>query len=482
MCKNAFEYHCLVLQNNTLERMVNINISCLTSREFDAIVEAAYDGISISNAEGIVTKINQSFSKITGIQPEQIIGKHVKELLNSGYYDQSIVTLVLNEKRSVTRTQNFLHNGKVVLVSGSPVFDKNNKIYMVINFIRDLTDLNNIHNQLIKNKKLMVKYKNELQESKARLTTTSENFVVRSVEMIKIMNIMNRVKNVDSSLLILGESGVGKSVFVKYLHSVSERKDHPFFVINCGAIPEHLLESELFGYDKGAFTGALSNGKPGIFELADKGIVFLDEITELTPALQVKLLTFLQDQQFMRVGGTKIIKVDVRIISATNKDISQLVLDGLFREDLYYRINVIPITIPPLRERKDEIASLIWNFTNIYNDKYQRKTFFSADAFDCLIEYHWPGNVRELQNIVERLIIMNDGIIDTDSLPEKIRSYSKSPININNLKEATAEFEKQFISQKLKGVNSIEELSNVLRVHRTTLVRKMIKYGIPYKE
>ncbi|WCK56650.1 sigma 54-interacting transcriptional regulator [Aneurinibacillus sp. Ricciae_BoGa-3] len=459
-----------------------INISCLIYQEFDAMVEAAYDGISISNGDGIVIKTNPSFSKITGIQPEQIIGRNVQYLLNLGYYDQSIVTLVLNEKKPVTRTQNFPHNGKVVLVSGSPVFDKDNKISMVINFIRDLTDLNNIQNQLIENNKLMIKYKNQLEETKAKLIPTSENFVVRGVEMLKVMNIINKVKDVDSSLLILGESGVGKSMFVKYLHSISTRKDRPFFVINCGAIPEQLLESELFGYEKGAFTGALSNGKPGIFELADKGIVFLDEITELTSALQVKLLTFLQDQQFMRVGGTKSIKVDVRIISATNKDISQLVSDGLFREDLYYRINVIPITIPPLRERKDEIASFIWHFSNIYNEKFQRKTFFSANAFDSLIEYDWPGNVRELQNIVERLIIMNDGKIDIDSLPENIRSHRISPINVNNLKEATAEFEKLFISQKLKSVTSIEDLSNALGVHRTTLVRKMLKYGIPYKE
>jgi PAS domain S-box-containing protein len=460
--------------------MNSINISCLISQEFDAIVESVYDGISISNREGIVIKTNLSFSKITGIQPEQIVGRHVKELLDLGYYDQSIVTLVLKEKKSVTRTQKFLRNGKVVLVSASPIFDQQNEIYMVINLIRDLTELNHIQNQLIENKKLVLKYKNELQESRASLLSTAENFHVRSVEMMKVMNILDRVKNVDSSLLILGESGVGKSMFVKYLHSVSHRKDQPFFVINCGAIPEHLLESELFGYEKGAFTGALSNGKLGIFELADKGIVFLDEITELTPALQVKLLTFLQDQQFMRVGGTKSIKVDVRIVSATNKDISKLVKEGLFREDLYYRINVIPITIPPLRARKDEIASLIWHFVNFYNNKYQRKTFFSASAFDCLIAYDWPGNVRELQNIVERLIIMNDGIIDADSLPEHFRSPNISLINMDNLKEATAEFEKQFISQKLKAVHSVEELSNAIGVHRTTLVRKMIKYGISY--
>ena len=460
------------------ERMEYMNVSCLISQEFDAIIEAVYDGITISNKEGITIKANQSFTRISGVQPEELVGKHVDELLKLGLFDQSIVSQVLKEKKPVTNTQKFFHNGKVFLVSASPIFDKNGEIYMVINFLRDLTELNHIQNQLIKNQKLIIQYKKELQESRARLSLTSGNFIVRSVEMVKVMSILNRVKNVDSTVLLLGESGVGKSMFVKHLHSISNRNNQPFFVINCGAIPEHLLESELFGYEKGAFTGALTNGKPGIFELADKGIVFLDEIAELTPALQVKLLTFLQDQQFMRVGGTKSIKVDVRIIAATNKEILKLVKDGLFREDLYYRINVIPITIPPLRERKDEIASLIWHFTNLYNEKYQKKTYFSSDAFDCLIEYNWPGNVRELQNIVERLIIMNDGIIDAENLPENIRSSSISLLNINNLKEATAEFEKHFISQKLKSVHSIEELSSTLGVHRTTLVRKMIKYNI----
>ena len=451
--------------------------SCLFPRELDAIVDVAYDGILISDGEGIVIKINESYSKITGVQPEQLIGKNVKEFLRLGYYDHSIVQMVLKEKRTITRPQRILLNQKEVLVSASPVFNKDNVLDMVICFTRDLTDLNNIRNELVENKKLVSKYKKELQESRNGLTSASKSFIARSRDMLKVLDILNRVKNIDSSLLILGESGVGKSMFVKYLHSISSRKDHPFFVINCGAIPEHLLESELFGYEKGAFTGANTGGKLGILELANKGIVFLDEITELSPALQVKLLTFLQDKQFMRVGGTKNIQVDVRIISATNKNISNLIERGLFREDLYYRINVIPITIPPLRDRRDEIISMIWHFCDTFNNKYQKKTFFSADAFDCLNTYHWPGNVRELENLVERLIIMNDKIITAEDLPENIRSNQYYP-NMNNLKEAAADFEKNFILQKMKEVGSIDELANMIGIHRTTLVRKMIKLGI----
>jgi len=452
--------------------------SCLFPRELDAIVDVAYDGILITDGEGIVIKINDSYSKITGVQPEQLIGKNVKEFLQLGYYDHSIVQMVLKEKRTITRPQRILLNQKEVLVSASPVFNKDNVLDMVICFTRDLTDLNNIRNELVENKKLVSKYKKELQESRNRLTSASKSFIARSRDMLKVLDILNRVKDIDSSLLILGESGVGKSMFVKYLHSISSRKEYPFFVINCGAIPEHLLESELFGYEKGAFTGANTGGKLGIFELANKGIVFLDEITELSPALQVKLLTFLQDKQFMRVGGTKNIQVDVRIISATNKNISDLIERGLFREDLYYRINVIPITIPPLRDRKDEIISMIWHFCDTFNNKYKKKTFFSADAFDCLHLYHWPGNVRELENLVERLIIMNDKIITAEDLPENIRSDQYHPINMNNLKEATADFEKNFILQKMKEVDSIDELANMIGIHRTTLVRKMIKLGI----
>ncbi|WP_209811651.1 sigma-54 interaction domain-containing protein [Ammoniphilus resinae] len=455
-----------------------INTSCLVSRELDAVVDAAYDGIVVTNREGGVLKVNQSYSKITGVLPEQMVGKNVSDLLNLGFYDQSIVQMAFREKRVVTRLQNILHNGKEVLVSVSPVFDKENEIYMAVSFIRDLTDLNNTNKQLQENKKLIMKYKSELQETRDRLDAIPYNFIARSEQMLKVMDILIRVKNVDSSLLIMGESGVGKSMLVKYLHSISSRKDYPFYVINCGAIPEQLLESELFGYEKGAFTGALASGKPGIFELAHKGIVFLDEITELSPSLQVKLLTFLQDKQFMRVGGTKSIKVDVRIIAATNQDINKLIDKKLFREDLYYRINVIPITIPPLRERKDEMISLIWHFTNFFNNKYQKKTFFSPDSFDCLYAYHWPGNIRELENLVERSIIMNDGMIHPNRLPENIRDYNRPQINTNNLKEAIAEFEKQFISQKLDQINSIDELSQLLGVHRTTLTRKMERYKI----
>lgn len=316
------------------------------------------------------------------------------------------------------------------------------------------------------------------------------NLIGKGEGIKKVCSLIEKVAETDSTILILGESGTGKELVARTIHYNSPRRHKPLIPINCGAIPENLLESELFGHEKGAFTGA-SSLRIGRFELADEGTVFLDEIGEMSPALQVKLLRILQQREFERVGGTKTIKVDVRIIAATNIDLEKAVRSGRFREDLYYRLNVIPIVIPPLRERTEDIPLLIEHFLEQFN-RTKKKAIkgFSQDAMSLLIFYRWPGNIRELENLIERLIILKgEGIIVPEDMPDKIL-YSKRDDSIAsftipdggiNLKDVVEEFENNLIVQALQKAQGVKNrAAQLLSLNRTTLVEKLKKKKIDY--
>jgi transcriptional regulator with PAS, ATPase and Fis domain len=286
-------------------------------------------------------------------------------------------------------------------------------------------------------------------------------------------------------VLICGESGTGKELVAKAIHYNSDRKDEPMIPVNCGAIPEDLLESELFGYEKGAFTGALKT-RIGRFELADRGTIFLDEIGDMSPALQVKILRVLQEHEFERVGGVKSIKVDIRIVAATHRDLEKAVKQGVFREDLYYRLNVIPITIPPLRERTSDIPLLTHHFMKKFNrGKKQNIKGVSQESMNTLLRYHWPGNVRELENIIERMVILKgEGIIEKEDLPEKLLGAEWSdgipsleiPESGISFNTAVSEFEKELMLRALNKTNWIKNrAAKLLQLKRTTLIEKMKK-------
>lgn len=300
-----------------------------------------------------------------------------------------------------------------------------------------------------------------------------------------VCSLIEKVADTDSTILILGESGTGKELVASTIHFNSPRRNKPLIPINCGAIPENLLESELFGHEKGAFTGA-SAMRVGRFELADGGTVFLDEIGEMSPTLQVKLLRILQQREFERVGGTKTIKVDVRIIAATNIDLEKAITDGKFREDLYYRLNVIPVVIPPLRDRTDDIPILLEHFLEQFNKSKKKKLEgFSREAMGLLISYKWPGNIRELENLIERLVILKgEGIIMIEDLPDKIRfSVEKHGISVItipdsgiNLNDVVEEFENKLIIQALQKAQGVKnKAAELLSLNRTTLVEKLKK-------
>jgi transcriptional regulator with PAS, ATPase and Fis domain len=298
--------------------------------------------------------------------------------------------------------------------------------------------------------------------------------------MRHIYDLATWVGQVDSTVLILGESGVGKEVIAHTIVRSSDRRDEPFIKVNCGAIPENLLESELFGYEKGSFTGADRKGKPGMFELAHKGTLLLDEVAEIPLNLQVKLLRAIQEQEIMRVGGTKPIKLEVRIIAATNKNLDERVKNGEFREDLFYRLNVIPITVPPLRDRKEDIPPLIEHFLRRYNDKYKLSKTISPQVIERLVNYDWPGNVRELQNIVERMVVLTreDGISlinippQIKPLVEKERYFHVDVADVIPLKDALFQVEKKLIIKALQKYGTTRRAAEALGVDQSTVVRK----------
>lgn len=331
-----------------------------------------------------------------------------------------------------------------------------------------------------------MEYDKELQIMKENLFNIS-GMSIESNSMMGVLRNSSKISKTDITALILGETGVGKEGIAKYIHYNSKRKDNAFITINCGAIPENLIESELFGYEPGAFTGANKGGKIGLFQLADGGTIFLDEVGELPLTTQVKLLRVLQEKQIEKVGGVESISVDIRIIAATNKDLKKLIDMKLFREDLYYRLSVFPIVIPPLRERKEDIKLLIDYFTNEINEKYNTKCNFSENALECLYNYEWPGNVRELKNIVERQIIMNESnIIYKRNLDQEIKNTKIEQdymLSMNNysikgysLKEIIDKIEIEIIEDALERYGNVRTAAKALQIDPSTLIRKKQKY------
>lgn len=337
-------------------------------QEYQAIFESSYDGITITDKHGTILRINPAGERVEGLSSKDVVGKYVQELVDLGIYSESATIKALEKRVPVTILQK-VPSGKEIIATGTPIFE-DGEIIRVITNSRDITELNNLKRELSQAHQLAEKYQSELEFLRLEQMKT-EDVVVHSPEMKKIVTLATRVAPVDSTVLIQGESGVGKGVFSKLIHNNSRRKNGPFIKIDCGSIPESLLESELFGYEKGAFTGASKEGKIGLIELANGGTLFLDEIGEVPLNLQVKLLRVLQDREIVRVGGNSAIPVDIRIIAATNRELETMVKEKSFREDLYYRLNVVPIFIPPLRERKGDIQPLVVNSLDKFNRKYK---------------------------------------------------------------------------------------------------------------
>lgn len=476
----------LIAQNKELHQVVSrVKELDKSIRELDAIIESSYDGIYITDVNGVTLKTNSAIERITGIPKHYYIGKKTSELVKRGILEESVTMKVLKSKKSVTVVQkNF--NGKETLLTGNPIFNEEGEIEKIVTNIRDLSELNELNEELQKARRLNEKYKLELNKLKASSTIDGET-IIKSDKMVEIYEMADRISQFDTTILILGETGVGKDVLVRHLFRNSPRsKVGQLIKVNCGAIPKDLLESELFGYEGGAFTGATKTGKTGMFELADRGFLFLDEIAEMPLDLQVKLLRAIQEKEIVRVGGTSVRKVDIQLIAATNRDLKSMVNMGEFREDLYYRLNVVPITIPPLRERQDDILPLIHHFLEIYNHKYGVQKVLDRELKSFLYYYRWPGNVRELSNLMERLILtVPTQTLTVADLPEE---YLKNPLMMHlaereelSLKEMIEETEKAILEQALKECTTTYEMAKKLITSQPTIVRKLQKYQLSFK-
>jgi len=450
-----------------------------------SMIDGFYDGVVVVKDDR-VELVNSSFVRITGIKEDAIRGVRVADLDGTSHIClhtlREVVQLAQQLHKSVTSMGKLKH-GNEIYVTATPLQTSFGNDCIVVN-VRDLTEL-----QLLKEEvyRLTALYLSTPEE--ARLSQITDHEVVaRSKAMREILTLVARLAQVDSIVLFEGESGTGKEVLARLIHRLSPRRKGPFISVNCGAIPESLFESELFGYAKGAFTGAVSGGKPGLFELADNGVLFLDEVSETPLNCQVKLLKAIENREVTRVGGGKPTKLNVRIIAATNRSLPQMVSEGKFREDLFYRLYVVPIKIPPLRERREDIFPLAWHFLRNYNQKFNQSKRLSPEIIQALESYHWPGNVRELQNVIERLILTaEEEVLMPEHLPISIGQ--KPPTKhamiqmrgIIPLDQAREMLERQLLSEALARYGTTREAAKILGVDHSTVVRKAKRYGIPVR-
>lgn len=449
-------------------------LSALSIDELVPILDSISDAIFIDDAQGYTIWINKASEELYKIKRKDVIGKHVSFLESEGIFTPSVARIVMEQKREIS-TIHENKDGKRLLTTGIPIMDAENNMSKIITTTHDITELINLQNQL-------ESVQNTLSGLKAQ--EGFSDIVANSPSMYNVIQLTKRLSDVDSTVLITGESGVGKGVIAKLLHENGSRRDYPFVKVNCGAIPENLIESELFGYESGAFTGSRKDGKKGLFETANKGIIFLDEISELPLNLQVKLLQVIQEREVTRIGSVESIPIDVRIISATNKDLMSLVHEGKFTEDLYYRLNVVPISIPPLRERPEDIIPMIRIFLNQNNIKMKEHKEIDSKTIAILMKYAWPGNVRELQNIIERLVITTKGtVIMPENLPSFIYDTAVGegslavPV-VRSLKDALAHSEREILLKAQEQYRTTRAMAKALGISQPTVVRKMQKYAI----
>lgn len=456
------------------------------NRDLDAIIESSSDGIFVCDGDANVLRINKAYETISELDTSGFYGKNMRDLVANGTYSKSVTLLVLEKKETVSIIQK-TSSGKSLLATGKPVFDESGNIFRVVTSVRDITDLHRIQQTLEETQKMTEEYRKELDSLRIKSVKNIDGLVIGSDKMNAMVDIAIRLARVDSTIMITGESGTGKDLVAGIIHKYSQRENRPFIKVNCGAIPANLLESELFGYEDGAFTGARKGGKPGYFEMADKGTLFLDEIGELPYELQAKLLRVLQHKEFNRVGGQKFRQVDVRILTATNRDLLEMVNEKKFREDLYYRLNVVPLNIPPLRERREDIPFITAFYLKLFNESYKMTKRFSSEVMDAFEKYSWPGNIRELRNLVERLVVMcPEDVITPADLPKNICTEAKcedqaASIRVNEvmpLRDALEIVEKQLITRAYERFASTREMAKHLKISAPSIVRRAAKYGI----
>lgn len=455
--------------------------------DFREIGDNIYDGIYVADGAGLTLYVNKAYSRITGLPAEEIVGKYVQDLLAEGVYKNAVTPEVIKLKKQVNAVGESARNGAKMLITGNPILDQDGNVKMVVVIQRELTDLLEMQMELdatqMKIKAVeadRVRHRQELEH--LRKQVASENLIGASQAIKTVLALVQRVANVDVTVLIHGETGVGKEVVANEIVLNGSRKTQPFIKVNCAAIPANLLEAELFGYEKGAFTGASASGKIGLFGLADKGSLLLDEVGDLPLDLQSKLLRAIQHKEITRIGGTRPVHLDVRILAATNVDLRNLVALGKFRDDLFYRLSVFPIHIPPLRDRLEDLEALTRHFLDLYNGKYGKCMRINQAGMTVMKQYPWPGNARELQNIIERLVLISDpySIVDDEQLGALLNIGGDSgPIDLHRgLKAIVDDIERRTIEKALAQCGSTRKAARLLGIDQSTIVKKAGRLGI----
>ncbi len=444
----------------------------------ETILETAYDGLIVVNADGLITHLNMAFAEIFKLDQQQVIGKHVGEAIK----DSRLPKIIKDGNEEFGDVINV--NGKEIVVSRFPIH-KSGKIVGAVGKVmfKDVKKLFHLANKVSKLNSELKYYKNEIQ----KLSNTKysiDSIIGESIEIQKLKKIIRRISNSISAVLIMGESGTGKELIAHSLHRESLRSTGPFIKVNCAAMPENLLESELFGYCEGAFTGAKKGGQIGKFEQAHGGTIFLDEIGDMPLSMQVKLLRVLQEKEIEPLGSTASKKVDVRVISATNRNLRALISEGKFREDLFYRLNVVPINIPPLREREEDIKILVEHFCTKFNYDFGLSVKeLSLEVWQVLLNYHWPGNIRELENVIEQIFnVIESETIGISHLPVYLRVEAvKKNISLKqtNLKDLLETTEREAIIKTLKKFEGNKaQAAKALGISRAWLYQRLEKHKI----
>ncbi|PEF76790.1 Fis family transcriptional regulator [Bacillus pseudomycoides] len=451
------------------------------NKDLHAILSSIYDEILVVNHKGELIRYSETvINDFWGRDLKDLLGKNLLDLEKKGLFSPSVTRLVLEQQKKVSIVQE-TKKGRKILAVGNPVFNENGELHRIIIASRDITEATRLKTELHEIKKISEQYKKELDSFKNK-DRFLKKLIYCSPKMEQIITQAKKIADFSSNVLISGESGVGKEVIAQAIHQLGNRSSNPFLKLNCGAIPETLLESELFGYTKGAFTGADKNGKEGYFKRADQGILFLDEIGEMPLHLQVKLLRVLQEQEVIPIGSTIPTKINVQIIAATNKRLEKMVEAGTFREDLFYRLNVIPLQVPPLRERMEDVPLLAFHFLQELNEKYNKNYHLTPDALNLLEFYSWPGNVRELQNMIERLVVSaDDSVIDAEFVSKFLNpgyDFKKSKPVITRvlpLQEALHSVEEQLILLAMKQYKTTTKAAKALGISQSSVSRKYQK-------
>ena len=470
----------------------------------EMVLDNISDGVYVLDDKGNYVYVNSAYINALNMPKSVLLNYNVHDFLETGQINLCISDIVYREKRQVVMfqdvydTQNYGRKLIRQMVISTPVFNQEGNIRNIVAIVRPQETSSDLYFKVSLNNTAAITPTFQLLPA-----SMDGRIIAKSVAMRDILGRVNAIANVDSNVLITGESGTGKEVIAQYIHDSSNRNSKPFIIINCASLPETLLEAELFGYEKGAFTGADPNGKKGLFEEADCGTLFLDEINSMPLSLQGKLLRAIETKRIQRIGSSKSIPVDFKLITATNEDISQLVAEKRFRLDLFYRINIIPINIPPLRERKADIVPLAMNFLEHFCEKHSKKKVFSTNTIDNILKYEWPGNVRQLKNFVERSVVIStdevieikdvQGITESEALRNLMR-YQEIETKIETqakvtqfdelltqnvgLEEYLASCERGYVEYAYAKYQSSYKLAELLGVSQSSVMRRLKKYKL----